>query len=630
MSRWLVQVFCFVMLVFTLPITTLSQHTPIRYSGQGQLKIGYSSISYIGVGDSVQNLQQAQYFFKQGKFRLNTLPDLNLGIAKDNYWVHLSLTNNQDHPQRLFINLENPRLNDVHIFLLQDDSITSKFTLGDTFPFNYRLIYYNQFAFPVNLQSSDSVEVFMFINHKGNTLQIPIRVSNENNLLSYIEENYMATGIVSGVLLITFFFGIFFLINTRDPLFLYYSGYTLSAAFWVWSTEGFGFQFLYPNVPELATRIGPGMSVLALAFFLVTCLQFCKPYDRRSTLRSILFVMVSFLFVWGALPFMPFVPITQPGYMSTFLTIHFFINLICIILLIIYLTKLTLKGNYIVLYYFVAVALNLVFSFIIVARHSGWLNIPMSSGLFMSIGFVVEIIIMTAGITKQFYTYKKEKEETLLAYLDQQKSITNQVLQTQEAERNRISKELHDDIGPKLTQITLISEMLKNQTSTESKSLKELNLIAENSRQLVTNMGEIIWSLNPQNKSLQNLLGYLREQLNVLLEYSGIDYHINFESITTDRELNHSQLRTILLVTKEIVHNAIKYSQAKKINIECGLREGGISFNIIDDGKGFDLAKQTFGSGLRNIKGRIEEVGGSLTLETNPEMGTQFKYFLPF
>jgi signal transduction histidine kinase/ligand-binding sensor domain-containing protein len=191
-------------------------------------------------------------------------------------------------------------------------------------------------------------------------------------------------------------------------------------------------------------------------------------------------------------------------------------------------------------------------------------------------------------------------------------------------ERLRISREMHDDIGAGLTQITLMSEAAKRETTNTG----PLNEIANMSRQLVGSMSEIIWSLNPGNNTVEQLLSYLREQVNKLLEYSGIRYTIDFPDNGRAILLNNAQRRNLLLVTKEIVHNAIKHSKAANIAINCSIDGNRLSFTVSDDGKGFDTAAKSNGNGLRNIRRRIEELNGILEIKSSP-LGTIFHYSTP-
>ncbi|MGB4845727.1 MAG: two-component regulator propeller domain-containing protein [Ferruginibacter sp.] len=192
-------------------------------------------------------------------------------------------------------------------------------------------------------------------------------------------------------------------------------------------------------------------------------------------------------------------------------------------------------------------------------------------------------------------------------------------------ERLRISREMHDDIGAGLTQITMMSEAAK----TKEHSNVQLDKIAAASRKLVNDMSEIIWSMHPEQNTLDQLFSYLREQLHQLLEYSGIAYKIDFPLNGNEVLLNNAQKRNLLLVTKEIVHNAVKHSKAKNISIVAFQKNNILQFVILDDGSGFDTNRPGNGNGLRNINKRIEELGGKLHIESTNGKGSSFSYQMP-
>jgi len=595
------------------------------YVGEESVILRYDDVHYLPGGDSVDNIIKARKLFEKGYFIANNKPNLNLGIAKDNYWLRLGVSNGTAHEHEIYLVLENPRLNLVEVFFIRNDSIVWEHILGDELPFDNRNLHYNKFANLIELIPYDSIEIFMHVKHKGNTLHLPLVLRNTNSFYTQMQNSYLLMGLISGIFILAIIFGLFFLINTKDVLFIYYSAYVFTSLLWIWSTEGYGYQYFWPALPEIASRIGPGIGAFSASFFLATCLRFCKVYDNESKLRRILYVILLLLLIWGLLAFFPFIEI-NPVSASVYLYMYFSLNSIIAVLLIIYLLNIARKGHTIVLYYLFAILITILSSILMILKGGGLINFALSSGLLMSIAYIVEITLMSAGIIRQFYSYKKDKEKTLLAFLEQQKYINARILDTQEKERNRISQELHDDIGPKLTQITLISESLKKQYSENQIVQNALSNIASTSRELVTNMGEIIWSLIPENKSLQNLVGYLREQLVLLLVYANIKYEISINIKNSTHELDHTLVRNILLVTKEIVNNAIRHSKAENIIIQCNLLNNILHFHIADDGVGFEMNKTTFGSGLRNIKKRIEESGGIININSAPGKGSVFSY----
>jgi signal transduction histidine kinase len=218
-------------------------------------------------------------------------------------------------------------------------------------------------------------------------------------------------------------------------------------------------------------------------------------------------------------------------------------------------------------------------------------------------------------MTKQIAQRKLRMQ---LAALKQQREL--------DKERQRISREMHDDIGAGLTQITLMTESIKNKST--GLSSKDLDDITSTSRKLVNNMSEIIWSLNTENKSLDQFCAYLREELNKQLEYAGVEYTIQLPENREDIVLSNEQRRNLLLITKEIVNNAIKHSKAKNISVLAGVNANQLFFEIADNGCGFDMNKNYSGNGLKNMRNRIEELGGSFEAESKHGQGSQFKYFI--
>lgn len=585
--------------------------------------IGYKQLQYLAAGDSVNSLQQAEDYLAEGKYDFSQHPDLNLGIASDNYWVTFAFSKPPGVDRDYILNLENPRLNDVLVYIKQEHFPIVEYRFGDYFAFSTRQLYQNYFAIPIRFQNAGPVRVFLFIRHKGNTLQVPIKLLNNNSFYQLLQKNYLVTGITTGVLLLTFFFALFFFLQSKSRMFGMYAVYALCLWAWLWNTEGYGFQYIYPNHPEWATRVGPGLSVLVLVFFIGCCLEFCKPFDAASRLRTILYWLMYALAGWGILPFLPLINNNNSSSMMLFLTVHFALEIICVFLLIGYLLWIAATKNRLAWFYFAAVILTMLCSTLLVAKHSGWIDLPVASGTFMGAGSIIEMIIMTAGISLQFYKYKKEKEVMLISYLEQQKAITQKILMIEEAERKRIARELHDDIGAGLTRITLMSDAAKHKNHVTANEIEE---IAATCRRLVGNMGEIVWSLSPENNSLKSLVAYMREELHKLLEYSGIVYKLELPEEHDNVLLSNEQRRNLLLVTKELVHNAVKYSNAKNIQVLGKLANNTIYFVVKDDGSGFDETTAKNGNGLRNIRQRIAELGGELDFEAGPGKGTTAVY----
>ena len=245
------------------------------------------------------------------------------------------------------------------------------------------------------------------------------------------------------------------------------------------------------------------------------------------------------------------------------------------------------------------------------------LNIVIRPPFWRTWAFYVGIGMVTIGIlvwiTKRI-SYQKLKKR--IEELERQQLL--------EKERQRIGREMHDDIAAGLTQINMMSRLVaNNRTNAHEHELLE---IAETSNKLISNMSDIIWNLNnPLN--FVDFIAHLRERLHKLLEHTNINYQLNLPHITHNSTiLNPEKQRNLMLITQEIVPNAIKHSEAKNIEVKLITNHNKLVFTIQDDGKGCDLANVKNGNGLKNIHYRIQQINGKISITNKVNGGCKFVY----
>jgi len=196
-----------------------------------------------------------------------------------------------------------------------------------------------------------------------------------------------------------------------------------------------------------------------------------------------------------------------------------------------------------------------------------------------------------------------------------------------EKERARISKELHDDIGAELTRITVLTQLLQNQAGIDIKQQEKLKKILEAGKKVFGSIGEIIWTMNRSNDSLESLLAYIRRFVGEYLEMNDIDIQIDFPDEIPIFVIHDENRRNIFLVVKEAIHNITKYSQATKVKISLIIEENTVDMAIHDNGIGFKIEeKQGWGNGLHNMNQRMQDIGGTFTICSSAQLGTQVNF----
>ena len=195
--------------------------------------------------------------------------------------------------------------------------------------------------------------------------------------------------------------------------------------------------------------------------------------------------------------------------------------------------------------------------------------------------------------------------------------------QAVEKERNRISRDMHDDLGSGLTMIAILSEVVKKQLAEPEKAKELLEKIADSSRDLVDSLQDIIWLLNPQNDTIESLSSYIREYGLKYFEPIAVEVDFNYPEKFSSFRLSEEQRRNTFLSVKESFNNIAKHAGCAKIIVS--IQESSTEFRlcIADDGKGFDMnSVRLFANGLNNIQNRIEQAHGTYFITSEPGKGT--------
>jgi signal transduction histidine kinase len=197
-------------------------------------------------------------------------------------------------------------------------------------------------------------------------------------------------------------------------------------------------------------------------------------------------------------------------------------------------------------------------------------------------------------------------------------------------ERTRISRELHDDIGAELTRITVISQQLQKKTNEDVGTLEKLMKISDAGKNVLGTIGEIIWTMNQQKDTLENLVAYIRRYATEYLEMNDIEVTINVPYEIPAKSVSSEYRRNIFLAVKEAISNITKYSKATQVQLSMKFRKKQAEFEISDNGTGFSLKeKANWGNGLRNMDQRMKEIGGDFLISSEKNLGTLIKLTFP-
>jgi signal transduction histidine kinase len=209
-----------------------------------------------------------------------------------------------------------------------------------------------------------------------------------------------------------------------------------------------------------------------------------------------------------------------------------------------------------------------------------------------------------------------------------EKQVLNAIIKTEEKERERFAKDLHDDLGPLLSSVKMYIGMLKKVTNKEKQEFILENL-QEIVKEAITTTKEVSNDLNPHVLNNYGLISALKLFVDKLSGNVNIDFQ---EDIGDSRYSSAIEL-SLYRISKELINNTIKHAQANSIKLKIWEKGNTLSLLFEDDGKGLtDEAfkiKKPGGMGLSNIISRAKSLNANHTFHTNIKKGFKFEMQVP-
>ena len=226
---------------------------------------------------------------------------------------------------------------------------------------------------------------------------------------------------------------------------------------------------------------------------------------------------------------------------------------------------------------------------------------------YQTLGFKILVALLIAGLLFILYTFRIKQLKKVLAV------------------RKKISQNLHDDIGSTLSAINMYTQVAKLQPQENH----FLNSIEENTKDVLGKLDDIIWSTNPKNDKVQNLVERMDAFARPLCNAHNINFIFEQNNIGTAQKISESIRQNIFIIFKEAINNALKYAQCKNITVVLEEKNKNIACSITDDGIGFEPSKPTERNGLLNMQIRAKELKGICTITSEINKGSVVFIQLP-
>ena len=198
-----------------------------------------------------------------------------------------------------------------------------------------------------------------------------------------------------------------------------------------------------------------------------------------------------------------------------------------------------------------------------------------------------------------------------------------------EAERSRIARDLHDDLGSSLTEISLLADAGLGHPPSPERALGRFRAIATKARALVQALDVIVWLVNPSKDALPFLVGYLGSYAEEFLGASGVGCRLKIPMDMPSVRLSADVRHNLFLAVKEVLNNVVRHAHASEVRVTFALRDGMLEIAIADNGQGFDPSTPVEGNGLANLRQRLASIGGRCEIQAQPGAGATVRLVLP-
>lgn len=232
---------------------------------------------------------------------------------------------------------------------------------------------------------------------------------------------------------------------------------------------------------------------------------------------------------------------------------------------------------------------------------------------------VLAALVGVAVVVRQVVVRRLHRQ---LEELERQRAV--------ERDRARIAKDIHDDLGAGLTQITLLSELARREPLADSGT--HLDRISDSARKLTRRIDEIVWAVDPQHDTLSGLMDYVSAFTEDFLRTAGIRCRMDMPTVLPPIHLPAETRYNLFLALKEALNNVVKHAGATEVRLALRLEDNGFTLVVDDNGHGMDSSRAPLdgerlfsGHGLPNLNKRLASIGGRCLVHSAPDQGTRIE-----
>lgn len=536
---------------------------------------------------------------------------INKGVSASNFWLRFPLKNEGNAPATIILVLENHSIERLMFYCYDDGQQQDhSMLMGDILPFHNREIKHRHFSYKIQIPPKKSLDIYCMAGKIGGRAFFPLKAYHPNSWQAQSNNNYIFHGFIFGLFFILLIIGFFILIIKRALFTLFFFLEYLFVLLNIGNTTGFGFQYIWSEFTLFRQIASPLTISIALFFktlFIIYYFQTKKHKLSHKILKiaSAGFLTTALIVMLTALFSNYIFNLQQGGIVIGFFVYATIVSgtlLNFIALLLLYQSS---KSKSVLIYTIPSFIHIIIGILAILMYYFPIIIFSYNRDLIILASYFFEGLIIILAVGLDYDTTKTANEKLEVELIQKKAEALQNLLQGQETERKRLSRELHDGLSIRLAQIKNSLTQSNGISNGTPLDIPHLIQSVDNVHQDIRNFSH---ALNPtvlHDFGLQEAINDII--YNLELHREDLDIEFNYSA---DIRLVKAHEKHFYHIIQELLHNTDKYAKASSIKIDLEGTDEGVEFSYFDDGIPFAPHSKTKGIGLKNIKSRVDLMHG--------------------
>lgn len=537
----------------------------------------------------------------------------NLGLEPNYVWLYFRLQNRGAAQTVVFL-FDRIDIHRVQCFSQHNGQIDTLALTGDALPFQTRPIQVNYFAIPIPLKAGKPSEIILLLDKRNEFISGNVGLYSSEKFLQTVRLDSALVAFFLGMAGFILLFNFLLWLSLNDSVHLFFMAHLTSTILYVLSSLGYGFEFIWPNLLFSNSLLMTLLSSLwaSTNLFLMKRFLGLNPstsrYSRAITGLAWYILIISFVGCSIAL----FQEKDLPVYilkLGEFLLVTWIIA--NAVLLVAVFTEQIRKRNEAAYIYVAALSFTLLGTIIYILTLLNILNAGHFTTNWLLPGFLLEQITLAFGLTLRYNRFRQQNLNLQLTLAQERNQTTTQVIKAQEAERQRLAADLHDDLGGTLATLRRrlgdLRQRLRDPLAADA--LAQLEPLVQKSTHDLRRIAHNLMPPEFDRLGLRHALDQL------VLSQPTQPTHFSFVVAGHERRLPLDVELNLYRIVSELVQNIHKHAEARRAAVQLLYYEDHLSVMVEDDGLGSRVTKNSgtgTGLGLKNSSLRAEYIGARL------------------